>query len=520
MKSKIMALLLVLSCLLSIPLQAAADTAATASQPKSVLMLYDSLAIGTPQEGNIEAMQRLFAGFSVSVTAMSLEAYKQGDINGFDQAVLVRNKADEIPDLPADLARDWNGFTGSLLQIGGGLTDRVRQALHIQDKRLDQDYASIRIDELQQVLIPVNDISYLTSYEGQAYGSLTSEKLNLKAPFGVRSGLFAYIPYMTKGNLTEWSAAYLLRDWLGVQTASQAYVMIEGIYPFSNLALVNQMADRLYDAGIPFIAGVQPTFGNWDYPAMQRYMETLKHIQARNGSIVVQTPIVDSTSPPAALKLPNEMSSFLNQLGSSGIAPLGIATEMYWSYDKQYTADALSFFDSGIVYPNKKAWYREKTNTSSTFASAAYTISEAELAAYGGSRTATNLLPLNTTLVYTFTDDTDELNKRLDAITSNWTTFADYKNEVHTVHTPTNVFSSVSGHLAINGTGVHLNDQVQDVDSAHVYVQEGPQSLTTLFSVQNNILIVLIVVTLLLFGIFIIIGHRLYKRKYEQPWRS
>ena len=96
----------------------------------------------------------------------------------------------------------------------------------------------------------------------------------------------------------------------------------------------------------------------------------------------------------------------------------------------------------------------------------------------------------------------------------------DYKNEEHSVRTVKNELTSHNGHLQINGQAIALNNTIAEIDSDHAYVQEVKKSFTTLFSVQNNIFIVLILVTLLIFMVFLIIGYRMYKRKFTHQERS
>ncbi|MGQ7887427.1 hypothetical protein [Paenibacillus sp. WC2504] len=509
--------LLVLLCTLSVPRLTSAAESTNAKDP--VLLLYDSKALRTPLAGNVEALQRLLAGFSTPVTMLSLEQYKEGKLHSFNKVILVRNKSDEL-NLPDAFLQDLKAYSGKYMQIGSGLPNTIQQALHLQEQHTVDDTINLKISDLNQTSIAVSNMAWVTSFEGKSYGTVKSSKHPAEAPYSITSGNYGYIPYLSKGNLSELAASYVLKDWLEVSTAPQHYVLISDIFPFSNLELVNAMADQLYEAGIPFVASIQPVFSNWDYPAMQRYMETLKHLQARNGSIIVQTPIVDSTDSPDVNKLRNELGSFLDHLARLGIVPLGVSAEMYWTYDKHYAIDGLSFFDSGLILPNQAVQFRDPSDTAVAFHSTAYTIDANELLRYMDEGNSLNPLPMNTAIAYSFPNDASKLETLLTTLTSSWTTFDDYKNGGHSVQTSASKFSSQNGHLLMNGQEVHLNNQIQDVDAAHVYVQQEEKSLSGLFSVQNKILIVLIGTTLFLFGLFLIIGHRMYKRKYMQSWRQ
>ncbi|MDQ0891674.1 uncharacterized protein YdaL [Paenibacillus sp. V4I9] len=494
-------------------------TKASTTESAAVLLIYDSAALGTPKEGNIEALQRILASLGAHVTLMTYDRYETGMLSHFRKVISVRN-ADDLFQLPDSYDRDLARYDGDYLHIGNQIPENVWKVLKLEEKRVDQDTVSQAIGQLSQSSITVSGISYITKFNGKPYGSLTSEKMKARLPYGVSNGKFAYIPYMAKGNLNELAAAYLLKDWLSVKKNSHYYLLLDKIYPFSDLELLNEMADRLYDAGIPFIASVQPVLSNLEYPAVQRYLETLKHVQSRNGSIIVQTPVVTSTISQDIRVLKTEMSSFIDALAGYGIVPLGVGAEMYWTYDQHYATNGMTYFDSSVIFPNEQVMYRSQTDTSRPFVSSLYTIKEEELNQYVAPGQVLEPLPMDTALVYSFPEDSKKLEAVLSAVIADWKTYSDYKNELHTVRTEVNEMGSRAGHLQINGQTILLNNNMQDISSEHAYMQESKKSLTALFSVQNNVFIILILSTLLIFMAFLIIGYRLYKRKYTHSGRQ
>lgn len=510
--------LLLIICLM-LPLFSPSVTSADQTEKTSVLLMYDSLANGTPREGNVEAVQRILASFGVQVTLTSYDRYEEGTLLKFGKVIMIRN-SDDLSKMPELFKQDMNEYVGEYMHIGNGLPPNIRQEMNIEVQLLDQDTIRLAIGQLSQSSLTANSISYITKFAGTSYGQITSEKMKTNSPYGVIQGKYAYIPYLLKGNLSEQAAAYVVKDWLSVKTPSQNYVLFNEIYPFSDLDLLNEMADRLYDAGIPFIASVQPVLNNLDFPAMKRYLEALKHLQSRNGSLIVNAPVVNSTISQDITILKAQMSAFLNALAGYGIVPMGVGTELYWTYDQHYTGNGLSFFDSGIIFPNQRLMYRAQTTTSSVFASSVYTMKAEELSKYTMSNRILDPLPMNTAFVYPFPVDHKALETTMDTLRSSWTTIADYKNGVHTVRTETNELTSHRGHLQINGHAIVLNNNIVEIDSDHAYVQEVKKSFTTLFSVQNNIFIVLILMTLFVFMVFLIIGYRMYKRKFMHQERS
>jgi uncharacterized protein YdaL len=494
-------------------------TSATQSETAPVLVVYDSLANGTPFEGNIDAVQRILASLNAQVTITSYDKYEAGMFAKFNKVINISNLED-VAHAPEIFDRDMKSYFGDYMHIGYQLPQYVQQEMGIEVQKQATDTLKISIGQFTQASIIATNISYSTKFNGTSYGTIFSENRKASYPYGVIHGKNAYIPYMVKGNLSELAASFVLKDWLHVTSTGKNFVLLNEIYPFSDLDLLNEAADRLYSAGIPFIASVQPVFSNFQFPAMQRYLETLKHIQSRNGSIVVNAPVVASTISPDIAGLKAQLSSFLDALAEYEIVPLGIGSELYWTYDQHYSESGLSIFDSGIIYDNRNIRYHTQRNNSSVFNSAMYTIKGKDLNKYLNSNKSLNSLPMNTAFVYPFPIDRQEMEETLDNLLSSWTTFADYKNEEHSVRTEKNELTSHSGHLQINGHPIALNNTIAEIDSDHTYVQEVKKSFTTLFSVQNNIFIVLILTTLLIFMVFLIIGYRMYKRKFTHQERS
>lgn len=497
--------------LLGIPL--AHPSAAVQAEARPVLLLTDSMAIGTSKEGNVEALQRVLASFGTEVTLESFDTYEPGTLAHYNHVIVVRN-ADDYLELPERYKQDFETYEGRYLHIGTRLPDQVREGLALEETRVGQDAVHFEIGSFTETSMPVNGISYITQAEGKRYGTMTSDLRQMTFPYGVMNGRYAYVPYFERGSLSELAIGYLLRDWLAMPGSGQYYALIRDIYPFSNLDLVNRMADRLYEAGIPFIASVRPVLSNSDYPAMKRYMETLKHVQARNGSLVVSTPMVTASLSQDVATLKAQMGAFLDAMAEYGIAPLGIGAEMYWTYDRHYISRGLAFFDSIVLFPNERPVYRAKTNTSVALASTVYTLKEEEFRRMIPPAGTAAPPPMDTAIVYDCPEDEKRLEDTLHRLLSEWTPFADYKNAPHAVRTDAHVVLAQHGQLEIDGRGLAVNSALQEISSEHVYVQAGKKSLDALFTVQNRIFIVLIGLTLVVFSGLFVIGRRMYKRKY------
>ncbi|WNR42323.1 DUF2334 domain-containing protein [Paenibacillus roseipurpureus] len=496
-------------------------TAAETTSPTSVLLLYDRLGVGTSQEGNVDALQQQLAAFRVSVQVMSLDAYVPNKLYAYSHVIAIRN-ADDVTELPKAYIDDLAAYNGSYLQIGygSGLPERVQSSLGLEVTNAVEDTSTLQIGQLTQNGLTTHHIRYIQKFTGETYGNWHSELFNLHAPYGVVEDKFAYISYLERGNASELAASYVLQDWLHVKGYAQNYVLIDDINAFSDMDMLNEMANRLYDAGIPFMASVQPVFTNLDYPAMKRYAESLKHVQSRNGSIVIHAPFAGSALSQDRTVLRKQMSTFLDTLAANEVAPLGIQADMGWIYDPHFISNGLTFFDSGLMQASDSAAFQPSSQTSVSLGFAIYPVKADVLSAVVKSGTPLQTLPMNTALMYKLPKDQAELETLMTNMTSLWTTFADYKNTSHTVRTEANEITSKNGHLLINGDPVQLNAAMLDMDSEHAYVPKQKASLSSLFVVQSHILIALIGTALFIFIIFLIIGHRMYKRKYTYNGRQ
>ncbi|KQO18258.1 hypothetical protein [Paenibacillus sp. Leaf72] len=520
-------LLLLLCLLCSSSISSLAAAAEREAEPIHVLLLYDSLAKDSPKAGNVEALQQQLAAFGAQVTILSVDGYSGGMLEQYSKVILVRNAADmELTN--AAFVQDRAAYRGDYFHIGEELPARQQQSLHIAiEQTPSEETMRLAIGPFSDEAVRVQNTPYIVmeqtaanpsvNLQAEAYGSFTPKQnsgANGSSPYAVRNEHTAYVPYFQKGNLSELAMSYVLKDWLGLAEPGLTYLLFKEIYPFSDLTLLAQMADTLYDAGIPFAISVQPVFSNSEFPAMQRYLETLKYVQSRNGTVLVNAPVVASTIGQNDQTLKTKMTSFIDVLAAYGIAPLGMGAEMYWSYDKEYAVDGMGFFNSAVLLPNKKLMYRSQTNVSQPFASSLYSISPSYLASFDREGKAWEPLPMNTALTYDFAENEAQLSADLASITESWMTFTDYKQQGHEVRTEAHVILSQGGHMTINGQAVTLNDALRQVSSDFEYADKGTVSFTTLFNVQNKIFIVIIIVSLFIFGFLFMIGYRLYRRKY------
>ncbi|WP_410512792.1 hypothetical protein PaeBR_23065 [Paenibacillus sp. BR2-3] len=512
MTKKAVQMLLVV-CFLLLPSGAYVHSAA-ADSPQ-VLLLYDSLAKETSKEGDVTVLQQLLAAYSAQVTLVSLDQYERGMMDSYTHVITVINS----PDLDINnksYIEDWEKYQGQYLHIGANLPAKAGLELQAVTKIISGGSMDLNIGSYSAKGIGVQNIPYIASkgVGSQAYGSISFTGRELDVPYAVRKEDYTYAPYLEKGNLSELAMAYVLKDWLPVAATPRTYLVVKEIYPFSDLELLEDLANSLYRSGIPFVVSIRPVFSNTDYPAMDRYLEALKVVQFRNGSILVNAPAVMPTIYIEDHTLQEKMEGFISLLVQNGIAPLGIGAEMYWTYDKEYAGTGMSFFDSAVLFPDEKVIYMEQSHTAATFASSLYSLPLSLLQKMQSPDKAKSGYPLNTAITVDFPKDKQGLAELLQRLDEAWISFADYKQADHQVVTGTDIISSSHGVISINGQELNLQHTPEKVNNDYQYTEEQKKSFTKLFSVQNQFFIVVIILSLLVFGGLFAVGFRLYRQKY------
>lgn len=113
-----------------------------------------------------------------------------------------------------------------------------------------------------------------------------------EAPYAVVKEGFGYASYLCGGDLSAVALSSALHTFFGVEKdTGKFYVMIDEVYPFSDMEMLTEMGGDLYERGIPYILRVMPVYENTSYPSYNSYLEKLKYLQAKGASIVLHEPI-------------------------------------------------------------------------------------------------------------------------------------------------------------------------------------------------------------------------------------
>lgn len=423
-----------------------------------VLLLYDSLGIGTVQEDETAEAARILQTLGAKVTVESISAYSPGKLGDY-RRVLVLNLDPAMESGSPELRRKLESFSGSVLQLGG---------------------------------IPLPAAG---DQSPRQYGP---------APQGGAAGRLAM--------------ARLLREWMGIPGQGQLFVLIRGFTPYSDYNLLRHLADELYEGGIPFLIGARPVLDNLPFPAAKRYTEALRNIQAKQGSVLLEAPAVFPVISAGVDPLKRQIAAFLDGLMAAGVAPLGIAAEQYWSFDRHYSREGMGFFDSAVIYPDKSdsPVYREKSTASAYFSSALYSISPDFWDEWEMLRVSSSVYPVDTAVTLEFPQSQKELDALVKILKSSPAVFADYREREHTTRTAGHTATTLGGKVKIDGVflSAEAGEASDSSDEDYIYIERENASFKGFFQAQNRIFLAVVVGALVVFTLFIAVGRRLYRRKF------
>ncbi|GLX70385.1 hypothetical protein [Paenibacillus glycanilyticus] len=494
-------------CVLVFAMVPAPVSAQEESKQANVLLVYDSLGLGTSAAGNVEALQRLLLSFGVKVTAIAADEYDSGmaQADPNHKLITVCNTDDLCGGIThIQYAGDW-------LHIGPVPPERIQERLGLQTKTIARQSLKLMVEGISQDVF-MERVTRISEGKGQAFGRMVTANDHIEAPLGLVADGNAYVPYFEPGNVSEMAIAYVLKEWLGAEGSGQAHLLIRGITPFVDLDRLEDLSKQLYEAGIPFLVSVSTLFNNMDSPAMKRYTDALHTVQSYNGGILVEvpTPVSDRQD---LEDMKAQMDHFLNQLFEAGIAPLGMTGEVRKAEENTMREAGFAFSDTIVLLPNEKASSPEQ-DAVQPFPSSPYSMLGEDLLQVSHENKIWPVFPLDVVVTFNWFESEDKQEETVQKLVSSWLPFADFKSGSHNLASSLHKAESLHGALLLDGQPADLQEQAVSAEDAVPVPPAQAEGIDRLFSVQSRVLIVIIVTTLMLFAVFLVIGYRMYKRKY------
>lgn len=94
-----------------LPSAGPASAAASPAPAQRILLLFDSLAKNSGQQGNVAELQRLLAAYSAQVTLKPISSYEPGGMKGYSGVITVINN-DELEITNQDYLQEAAGYKG------------------------------------------------------------------------------------------------------------------------------------------------------------------------------------------------------------------------------------------------------------------------------------------------------------------------------------------------------------------------------------------------------------------------
>lgn len=151
-------------------------------------------------------------------------------------------------------------------------------------------HADLSVYNNTQSVIIDQGVTYISDFDGVAVGSISFE--GKEYPMGVITDKILFAPYYSEDNLTAFAVAKIFNEYFNRQDRGKMYVMIDEVYPFEDIEMLELIADKFYDNGLPFVMSLMPVYYNTDYPSFKKYAKALRYIQSKSGSLIMHEPIV------------------------------------------------------------------------------------------------------------------------------------------------------------------------------------------------------------------------------------
>ncbi|MGY5339793.1 hypothetical protein [Levilactobacillus spicheri] len=513
-------LLVVGGCLAS---QSTPAAAATTTADRHVLIVYDAINPTVSGQKKLAAVQRLLASLNVKTQTERLSDYQTGQLTTQRyQGVVTLNNWEQGRLYNAAFVRDRNRFTGRQLHIGSGLSVQEAHRLGATRQRVYHQQFVLHDGGNWQLLPFSTDLTLLNglSRHTQTFGTLRTQGAGL-APhaYGVVHGKSAYLPYLTADGFSLTVASRTLAALFGQSRTNRPLLTITGVTPYTNLARLRRLGQRLYQAGIPFAVSTTSVADNTTFRAFKRFAQTLSELETENGVIFLQAPVVGATNRQSGQLLEQLMVGQLNQLGQRQVLPVGISAPAYWNQDRAFRRHGLQRATNVLLLPNPATTiFAKQDNLGTTFTQTWYGLPLRSLQTVENGHHAPGDLSwaVPTALTVPMPDSAKGLTATLKQVTGLTTRWYDPSQQL------TSRLTSTSATFRYDHGSYFLNGREIDVGNSTVALprfnprRKNHVALKGYFRVQGWILWIFFTIVLVILVIFIILGRRIYRRMFFQ----
>lgn len=232
-----------------------------------VLIVYE-----TPEEA--EFLEELVRSLGRQPVTVSRENYREGLLQGADCLITTSQVCEEAVE---------SGFPS--LCLG----DACLASPGLTLERAGGTAVSVELGERSEGAFLEQQVCYISGHRGREFGKLLLD--GVQAPFAVKTDNRIDVPFYRTDGLCAVMVGEAMAQLFGKEGLGKMYLVLDEVYPFSDLGKLCEMADLLADSGIPFLVRVMPVYDNLDYPAFQNYLQVLRYLQAKNATVVLHQPV-------------------------------------------------------------------------------------------------------------------------------------------------------------------------------------------------------------------------------------
>lgn len=533
MKNKLLVVLTVFIGLFAFSSEKTSMASTAVQDAPKVLLVYDSCNARENKEKDVDTLVRILMSMGRQVTLVSMNDYQAGQLEkGKYEAVVTMINWPSMDFENAAFEKDRQNFKGKKLHVGSNLTKSEQQGIPGQWVTLnEQSFTLTDSDGLyEEQLSFQNKIQLLLkAQDGETVVSnLVSKTGDQQSyPFGIVKDQNAYIPLFSSEGATLLSSMQLIAKWLGVKDSYTPYVAIENFTPLSSFTVADKFVRELEDLENNVIITTTSTTDNTDTKTFKAYLKFLKIMTNNNHAILyLNVPALNASDSGNNDTLEEMMTQEVSTLIENQIFPLGISAPTYWNFDKYYQMNALDFGDAVLFTGmTNSPHFHTRTNTTQAFKTTFFNVSNDALANVhwnknGGKYTAFTF-PVPTVISYQFPKTVKQNEKLFKEIRNDPFPPTDqYLYRFNTgISTQTQNLRGANGTITLNDVPVDsINfDALQKQTNVKTNNTKQSKASTSRNIVDkvNDVLTVIILITLAVLVVLLLKGRKLYLRMFK-----
>lgn len=491
---------------------------AALDRTQRVLVVYDR---EDPQHGGrtkIATMQRLLASVGVPSQTEALAAYHAGQLTGDKyQGVVTLVNTPNDPVKNAAFFRDRARFTGRKLHVGQGLSAQEATQLNATRRLLDHQQVTLRAGSTWQ-LLPFKSVITLLQPTGPQtkIGTLrASGGGGATYAYGTVVDQAGYLPELLTTGVAMTCAMRTVAT-LFDQVADHAPLLtITGVTPYSDLARLRQLSRWLKAAGIPFAVSTTTVSRNTGLQGFATFTKTLREVETSGGVIFLRVPtgaVARTSSGPA---LEHEMVAQLNQLGQRQVIPVGLSAPGTWNQDAVLRSAGLQRAQNVLFLPDEEETLtRHADNLGATYGQSWFALQLDQLQTPQTGQGTPTTFAVPTAVTVPFPQSTRQLTaqlRRLQDLQVTW--YAPQRELTAELTSASATFAYRRGTYQLNGQTVAVSTTNAGIPNYH-FTRPTQVTMQNYFKYQGWVLLTFFSLTTVVLVGFLVVGRRLYRRKF------